>query len=330
MVFFGDYFIWYYQRNFWWVWKDYIGVNMIYYFVEVNFFGYIVQFFLECSIWSYYYCWQYFKCVIYQIWQIVVNNQFVDILSQFLNMYVFIEFRIFMIQRWQYVFYMQVQVECMFKVSQSMQQVQCFGFIDIDVEQEQQVIWIGFFNNDVMFVEVFCYDVGWNIKVVYGVVFFYFWSQQGDFDWVKIYVFVIDVFEVVSGVVRMQWLVFSCIDMIWLLYIKELVIRFCFQMFDFFMEFDCMFNRIVDQMFICIVFYYCCSGFSGCYDIVVWRSGGVYYVGFVKGFFVYVIFNVDYGSLRECCQQFVSGLGFVNYFFFYMVIVYIVFTFVNW
>lgn len=175
-----------------------------------------------------------------------------------------------------------------------MQQVQCFSFIDIDIEQEQQVVWIGFFYYDVVFVEVFCYDVCWNIEVIYGVVFFYFWSQQCDFDWVEVYVFIIDVFEIVLCVVGMQWLVFRIIDMFWLLDVEELVVRFVFQMFDFFMEFDGMFNRVVDQMFISVFFYYCCCGFGGGYDFVVWRGGGVYYVGFVEGFFVYVVFYMDY------------------------------------
>ena len=259
----------------------------------------------------------------------MVNNQFVDILSQFLNTHVFIEFRIFTIQRRQHVFHTQVQVERTFEVSQSTQQAQCFGLIDTDAEQEQQVIRTGFLNNDAMFVEVFRHDAGRNTKVAHGAVFFHPRSQQGDFDRVKIHVLVIDVFEAVPGAVRTQRPAFSRIDMIRLPYIKEPAIRFRSQTFDLFTEFDRTFNGTVDQTFTCIAFHHRRSGFSGRHDTVVRRSGGVHHVGFVKGFFVYVTFNVDHGSLRERRQQFVSGLGFVNHFPFYTATAHTAFTFVN-
>ena len=230
-----------------------------------------------------------------------MNNQFVDILSQFLNTHVFIEFRIFTIQRRQHVFHTQVQIERTFEVSQSTQQAQCFGLIDTDAEQEQQVIRTGFLNNDAMFVEVFRHDAGRNTKVAHGAVFFHPRSQQGDFDRVKIHVLVIDVFEAVPGAVRTQRPAFSRIDMIRLPYIKEPAIRFRSQTFDLFTEFDRTFNGTIDQTFTCIAFHHRRSGFSGRHDTVVRRGGGVHHVGFVKGFFV-VSFYSQFQQTRNIFQ----------------------------
>lgn len=128
-------------------------------------------------------------------------DQFMNILCQFLDVYIFIKFRCFVVQCWQNVFDVQVQVKGVFKFSECVQQVQSFGFVDINVEQEQQVVWIGFFYDDVMFIEIFGDQICWNIEFIYCIVFFYFWCQDSDFDWVEVYVFVIDIFEVMLCVI---------------------------------------------------------------------------------------------------------------------------------
>ena len=55
----------------------------------------------------------------------------------------------------------------------------------------------------------------------------------------------------------------------------------------------------------------------------------MHHVGFVKGFFVNVAFDVDHRSLRERRQQFVRGLGFINHFAFNAAAAHPAFAFIN-
>ncbi|CNU65948.1 Uncharacterised protein [Salmonella enterica subsp. enterica serovar Bovismorbificans] len=80
-------------------------------------------------------------------------------------------------------------------------------------------------------------------------------------------------------------------------YVKEPAVRFAFQAFNFFTEFNRTFNRAVNQAFTRITFHHRRCGFSRRYDTVVRRSGGMHHVGFVKGFFVNVAFNMNHGCL---------------------------------
>ena len=241
-------------------------------------------------------------------------NQFVNVLREVLNTHVFIEFRIFTVQRRQHVFHPQVQVERAFEVGQRTQQAQRFSLIDTDTEQEQQVVRTGFLNHDAVFVEVFRHDACRNTEVIHGAVFLHPRSQQRDFDRVEVHVFVIDVFETVPCAVGTQRPAFRTIDMLRLPDVEEPAVRLAFQTFDLFTELNGTFNRAVDQTLTSVPLHHRRRGFGGGHDPVVWRGGGVHHVGFVEGLFVYVAFHVDHRRLGERRQQFVRGLGFINHF----------------
>ncbi|CNU65903.1 Uncharacterised protein [Salmonella enterica subsp. enterica serovar Bovismorbificans] len=122
-------------------------------------------------------------------------DQFMNILRQFLDAHIFIKLRRFAVQCRQNVFDAQVQVKGAFKFSERAQQAQSFGFVDTNAEQEQQVVWTGFFYDDAAFIEIFGDQTCRNTEFIHRTVFLHPRRQDSDFDRVEVHVFVIDIFE---------------------------------------------------------------------------------------------------------------------------------------
>ncbi|MNV80970.1 hypothetical protein D3C71_1746050 [compost metagenome] len=81
--------------------------------------------------------------------------------------------------------------------------------------------------------------------------------------------FIVDIFEAVPGVVRLQRPAFSLIDVFWLPDVKEPTFGLNVQLFDFFTELDSTFNRVVNQTLTGIAFHHRRSSFGRCHDTVV-------------------------------------------------------------
>ena len=197
-----------------------------------------MQLFLERGVRRDHHGRQHFERAEHQVRQVVVLNQFMNVLRQFLNAHVFVEFRIFTIQRRQHVFHPQVQVERAFEIGQRTQQAQRFGFVDTDTVQEQQVVRTGFFDHDTVLVEILRHDARRNTELIHGAVFLHPRSQQRDFNRVEIHMLVIDVFETVPCAVGAQRPAFRTIDMFRLPDIEEPAVGLAFQTFNLFTELD--------------------------------------------------------------------------------------------
>ena len=326
----GDHLTRHHQRHAWRIRQDHVGVDTTHHVIQIDLFRFTVQLFLERFERGNFHGWQHFKGAEHQVRQVVMLNQFVDVLCQFLDTHVFIEFRRFLVQRRQNVFHTQVQVKGAFELGQRAQQAQRFGLIDPDAEQEQQIVRAGFLNDDAAFVEVFSHQTRRNTEVIHGTVFFHARRQDGDFDRVEVHVFVIDVFKAVPCAVRTQRPAVRAVDVLRLPDVKEPAFGLAFQTFDLFTELDRTFDRTVDETLTGITFHHRCRGFGGRHDTVMRRGGGVHHVGFVEGLFVDVALHVNHRCLRERRQQFVRGLGLVNHFAFNTVAAHPTFARIDW
>ena len=109
--------------------------------------------------------------------------------------------------------------------------------------------------------------------------------------------FLINIFESMPLIVFIQWPAIYLINVLRLPYFKKPSVTVFKAGLDFLTKSQSTFHGFLNKTFARIAFHHSRSHFSGGDNTVMRRGGGLHHIGFIKGFFINITFNMNHGCL---------------------------------